>query len=188
MKENKKPPAAPPRKPKKKVFRPPTPEPPKEDPPEEPLTHSPIRLQIPVEAGIPNQEGEPTHNELPMRLPQEPPAEPPMYIMANIYCPVDPDTPYNYEIEPRDEEFPIEPLEPLPLRQAIEPDDPPYPEKMIKSSTKEIINEKSEEPEMIQKPQEPAHDDEPALPYPKMARQPWIPTTMPEAKEPDSIE
>ena len=93
-----------------------------------------------------------------------------MYIMANIYCPVDPDTPYNYEIEPRDEEFPIEPLEPLPLRQAIEPDDPPYPEKMIKSSTKEIINEKSEEPEMIQKPQEPAHDDEPALPYPKMAR------------------
>ena len=116
MQKDKKPPAAPPRKPKKKVFRPPTPEPPKEDPPEEPLTHSPIRLQIPVEASIPNQEGEPTHNELPMRLPQEPPAEPPMYIMANIYCPVDPDTPYNYEIEPRDEEFPIEPLEPLPLR------------------------------------------------------------------------
>ena len=52
---------------------------------------------------------------------------------------------------------------------------------MIKSNTKELISEKLEEPEMIMKPQEPAHDDEPMLPYPKMARQPWIPTNMPDA-------
>ena len=37
----KKPPTLPPRRPKKKIVRPPTPEPPKEDPPEEPLVQSP---------------------------------------------------------------------------------------------------------------------------------------------------
>ena len=95
---------------------------------------------------MPNQDPAPVNLEMPMRLPEEPPAEPSVYIMPNLYCPVDPDTPYNYEIEPREEEYPYAPIEPLPLRRADEPDDPPYPERMIKSQTDDIFSEKLEEP------------------------------------------
>lgn len=91
--KDKKPPAAPPRRPKKKVVKPPSPEPPKQDPPEEPLVQSPRKLQLPIEAGIPDQESYPTNIPLPMTLPEEPPALPQAFIMPNLFCPVDPDTP-----------------------------------------------------------------------------------------------
>ena len=122
-----------------------------------------------------------------MRLPEEPPAEPSAYIMPNLFCPVDPDTPYNYEIEPREEEFPYVPMEPLPLRKPIEPEDPPYPERMIKSNTEEMWSEKLDEPEMFVKLQEPDHDDEPMLDFPKQERPLMVPPAMPKKNEPDSI-
>ena len=96
---------------------------------------------MPIEASVPNQESYPTNLPLPMTLPDEPPALPQAFIMPNLFCPVDPDTPYNYEIEPREEEFPFSPIEPLPLRMPAEPDDPPYPERMIKSSTEDMYSE-----------------------------------------------
>ena len=150
MKEGKKPPTAPAKK-KKKIVKPPTPEPPREDPPEEPLPRSPRTLLLPIEASIPEEDSIPTNNAMPMRLPEEPPAEPSPFVMPNLFCPADPDTPYNYEIEPRQEERPIGPGESLPLRQAIEPEDPPYPERMIKMSTEEMWSEMIEEPELFSK-------------------------------------
>ena len=122
-----------------------------------------------------------------MRLPEEPPAEPSAFIMPNLFCPVDPDTPYNYEIEPRGEEQPYAPLEPLPLRQAIEPEEPAYPERMIKMSTEEMWSEKIEEPELFAKLREPDHDDEPMLEYPKQTWPMLIPPMNPKKFEPDSI-
>lgn len=130
--KDKKPPAAPARKAKKKPV-PPPPEPPKEDPPEEPLPQSPRILQLPIEASVPNLESVPTTIPLPMRFPEDPPTEPSAIIMPNLYCPADPDTPYNYEIEPREEELHFAPLEPLSLFQAKEPEEPPFPDRMIKS-------------------------------------------------------
>ena len=50
-----------------------------------------------------------------MRFPEDPPTEPSTIIMPNLFCPADPDTPYNYEIEPREEEFHFAPFEPVPL-------------------------------------------------------------------------
>ena len=173
--KDKKPPAAPPRRPKKKIVKPPTPEPPRQDPPEEPLAQSPRKLQLPTEAGIPDQESYPTNIPLPMTLPEEPPALPQAFIMPNLFCPVDPDTPQNFEIEPRAEEFHFAPIEPLPLRKPIEPDDPPYPERMIKSNIEDQIAEKLEEPEIIHRLPEPDHDDEPMLTYPKQTRPMLIP-------------
>ena len=104
--KDKKPPAAPPRRPKKKPKAP-TPEPdiPKPDPPEEPLASSPRMLQLPIEAGVPYLESAPGNPPMPIRKPEDPPTEPSPYIVANIFCPADPDTPYNYEIEPREEEY-----------------------------------------------------------------------------------
>jgi len=185
--KDKKPPAAPPRRPKKKIVKPPTPEPPKEDPPEEPLVQSPRVLQLPIEAGVPNQESYPTNLPLPMTLPEEPPAEPQAFIMPNLFCPVDPDTPYNFEIEPREEELHFAPIEPLALRLPIEPDDPPYPERMIKSNVEDFMSERLEEPEIIKRFPEPNHDDEPMLPYPKQTRPIQIPPAQPTKDEPKPI-
>jgi hypothetical protein len=70
---------------------------------------------------------------LPMRLPKDPPTEPSAIIMPGLYCPADPDTPYNYEIEPREEEYHFAPIEPLSLQQAHEPEEPAFPDRMIKS-------------------------------------------------------
>mmetsp|Transcript_28915 Transcript_28915/g.38548 ORF Transcript_28915/g.38548 Transcript_28915/m.38548 type:complete len:166 (+) Transcript_28915:821-1318(+) len=163
----KKPPTLPPRRaPKKKVQKPPTPEPPKMDPPEEPLTYSPRSLQLPAESSVPDQENPPSEIPMKMRLPEEPPSEPSAYIMPNLYCPADPDTPYNFEIEPREEEYHYAPLEPRSLHEPFEPEDPPYPERMIKMSTEEIMSERLDECETIAKVPEPDHDDEPVLAYP----------------------
>ena len=101
---------------------------------------------------------------LPMRMPEEPPLEPSPFIMPNLYCPVDPDTPYNFEIEPREEEYHLAPLEPMPLRKPYEPDDPPYPERMIKSSTEEMMSEKPEEPIKLLKSEEPEYEPSMSLP------------------------
>ena len=122
-----------------------------------------------------------------MTLPDEPPALPQAFIMPNLFCPVDPDTPYNYEIEPREEEFPFSPIEPLPLRMPAEPDDPPYPERMIKSSTEDMYSEKLEEPDMMLRLREPDHDDEPILTYPKQERPMLIPPSQPKDEEPAGV-
>ena len=182
MKDKK--PALPPRRPKKKVVRAPTPEPPKEDPPEEPLPQSPRILQLPIEASVPPQESAPINMPLPMRLPEEPPSEPIAYIMPNLFCPVDPDTPYNFEIEPREEEQHIAPLEPLPLRILLEPEPPAYPERMIKMSTEDIMSEKLDEPDLIRRPSEPCHDDEPMMDYPQQERPLFLPPAQPDSNEP----
>lgn len=136
---------------------------------------------------MPDQECYPTNVPLPMTLPEEPPAEPQSFIMPNLFCPVDPDTPYNFEIEPREEEFSFAPIEPLALRLPMEPDDPPYPERMIKSNIEDIFSEKLEEPEIIKKFIEPDHDDEPMLPYPKQTRPMLIPPTQPTKDEPKAL-
>ena len=123
----------------------------------------------------------------PMRLPEEPPSEPTPYIMPNLYCPVDPDTPYNYEIEPREEDVPLECSEPIALRQPFEPDDPPYPERMIKSSTEDMMSDKLDEPDNIRRVVEPDHDDEPMLTYPRQEREMHMPIMPPSKFEPSSI-
>lgn len=78
---------------------------------------------------------------LPMRLHEEPPSEPCAFVMPNLYCPADPDTPYNFEIEPREEEYHYSPLEPMVMHKLLEPDCPGYPERMIKMSTEEFMSE-----------------------------------------------
>ena len=81
-----------------------------------------------------------------MRLPEDPPQEPSSaFIMPNLYCPADPDTPYNFEIEPREEEIHFAPLEPMLLREPYEPDAPGYPDRMIKMSYEEFQSEKVDE-------------------------------------------
>ena len=167
MKNLKKPPALPPKRPpKKKVVRPTTPEPPKEDPPEEPLPQSPRLLILPEEAGIPHQENAPMNMPMPMRLPEEPPVEPNPIELANLYCPPDPDTPYNYEILPREEDDYIAPLEPVHLHLPLEPEPPSQPDRMVKVSTEQFRSEKAEECEPIGRIIEPNHDDETVLDYP----------------------
>ena len=140
MKNLKKPPTMPPKKApaKKKVTRAPTPEPPKEEPPEEPLPQSPRVLMMAEEASEPYQESAPTNMPLPMRLPEEPPSEPSTFVMANLYCPADPDTPSFFEIEPREEEIHIPPLEPSKLHLPLEPDSPPQPDQIMKITTEEF--------------------------------------------------
>jgi len=87
--------------------------------------------------------------------------------MPNLYCPADPDTPYNFEIEPREEEYHYAPLEPMVMHKPIEPDCPAYPERMIKMAIEEFMSEKLEECEQPPcKIEEPCHDDEPILQYP----------------------
>jgi len=80
-----------------------------------------------------------------MRLPEEPPSEPAAFIMPNLYCPIDPDTPYNFEIEPREEELHFASVEPMVLLRAIEPEDPPYPDRMIKFKKEDLMSERLEE-------------------------------------------
>lgn len=102
-----------------------------------------------------------------MRLPEDPPQEPSSaFIMPNLYCPADPDTPYNFEIEPREEEHHFAPLEPMILHEPLEPDAPGYPERMIKMAVEEFKSEVIEECEKVRKAVEPEHDDEPVLSYP----------------------
>jgi len=48
-----------------------------------------------------------------------------------------------------------------------EPEEPPYPERMIKMNTNEYMSEVIDEDECLRKTVEPLHDDEPILEYPK---------------------
>ena len=176
----------PPRK-KKKVKRQPSPEPPKEDPPEEPLPQSPRVMVVPYEPSVPFPECAPVNMPLQMRLPEEPPSEPTSYVMPNLYCPADPDTPYGFEIEPREEEYHFAPLEPIVIHKPIEPEGPGYPERMIKMSTDEFMSEKLvDESETLQKVAEPDHDDEPVLDYPTQERPLVLPPSVPSKFEPPS--
>ena len=99
-KKAKKPPMPLKKKSKVSIFPPPEP---RQDPPDEPLPNSPRALYIPYEEGVPYTESAPTNMPLPMRLPEDPPLEPCVFIMPNIFCPVDPDTPQNFEFDPREE-------------------------------------------------------------------------------------
>lgn len=100
---------------------------------------------MPAEASVPYQINAPTNLPLPMRLPEEPPSEPPAFVLPNLCCPVDPDTPYNFDIEPREEELHFSPIEPLTLHKPLEPEYPPYQERMIKINVEEYMCEKLEE-------------------------------------------
>lgn len=151
---------------KKKVQEPPKPEPPKEDPPEEPLPQSPRVLLMVEEAVVPHQDSAPTNMPLKMRLPEEPPSEPSAFVMANLYCPADPDTPYCFEIEPRDEENHLAPLEPSMLHKPLDPESPLQPESIVKVTTEDFNSEQVQECEYIERKSEPSHDDEPMLEYP----------------------
>ena len=74
----------------------------------------------------------------------------------------------------------------MPLRYPREPDNPPYPERMIKSNVEDILSEKLEEPEILKRFREPDHDDEPMLTYPKQTRPILIPPKQPLQDEPVS--
>ena len=122
-----------------------------------------------------------------MRLPKDPPQEPSSaIIMPNLYCPADPDTPYNLDLEPREEETHFAPLEPLLLREPIEPEAPGYPERMIKMSIEEFKSDKVDEDEQTRKADEPQHDDEPVLEYPCQERPLVLPPETPSKFEPPS--
>jgi len=105
-----------------------------------------------------------------MRLPEEPPTEPSAFVAANLFCPADPDTPQAFEIEPREEENHMAPLEPCMLHKPLEPDSPLQPETLLKVTTEDIIDhfwsEKVQECECIEQAVEPDHDDELVLDYP----------------------
>ena len=121
-------------------------------------------------------------------MPEEPPSEPSPFIMPNLYCPVDPDTPYNFEIEPREEEFHLAPIEPLPLRKPHDPDEPGYPsDRMPKSSTEEFFSEKLPEPVRVPRSVEPCHDDEPMMEYPRREPPMMLPMQTPSKFEPAGV-
>ena len=113
-----------------------------------------------------------------MRLPEDPPLEPSAIIMPNLLKPLDPDVPDNDDVYPRVLEFFRPPGSPQSLRKPREPEDPPIPERMIKSSTAEFYCEVLEEPETPEKPVEPEPEKDPYLPYPMPPR----PFTMPPAE------
>ena len=108
---------------------------------------------------------------LPIKLPEDPPLEPTTFIMANIYCPADPDTPYNYDQEPREEDinFHLAPLEPLIMHKPMEPENIQGAPEEPSLKTEEMMSTKLEEEESagVEKASEPSHDDEPILPYPR---------------------
>ena len=68
----------------------------------------------------------------------------------------------------------------------FEPEDPPYPERMIKMNTAEYMSEMLELDECLRKISEPCHDDEPMLEYPRQERVLVMPPPMPDKREPDS--
>ena len=118
---------------------------------------------------------------LPCRLPEDPPSEPSTFVMANIYCPLDPDTPYCYDPEPREEDTNLNspPLEPFIMHKPLEPENiyahPEAPSMRIE----EMMSEKLDEQESltIGRAKEPSHDDEPILTYPRQERPMVLPSS-----------
>ena len=88
---------------------------------------------------------------LPMRLPNDPPSEPSAFIMPNIYCPPDPETPFNYDPEPREDDLNLysAPTEPPVMYLLPEPENTLTLPEAPQLNTEEFMSEKLEECEGI---------------------------------------